>query len=937
MQVQAPNISEHLRTSAFQNVKVSGKEVAAETEKVEKVEKETQGHSGVKRTSTEKCIYQGESPVQEASAKRIAEIKEKLGQLVNQASGMEILGIKQEGYSLNASDVEKIETVMDQIQIKLATYCESYEPIFPVDSEMAEEVLGNAVLAGNVTQKFEEYGVPATEDNLKSAGEAIEMAQSVETPTRNEAGYMAANGIEPTIENLYKTEHTPVPEKGAELLPEETWNQLKKQAEQILSEAGLEATEDNLDTARWMVEQGIPLDKDMLRAFSNILSVDGEMSTDEIVDTIAQAMAKGKEARAALMTGEGYSKERVEEVFASVKEAAAQEEISSNKEEMQFSGIDELTKHRRLEEIRLVMTTQAGMALLKQGIDIDTFSLSELVDALKEQEKEYYKALYECDGLEASAEKLEQLSEVSQTIEALKDFPSYIVGNISNSGQEITIDATYQAGVPMKAALDAAHMAYEPLMTAPDREYGDSLSKAFANIDDLLAEMDRETTPENRRVIKILAYNQMELNDQNMEAVTELDKEYQYLLKNLTPRVTMHMIENHINPLKTELHKLNDQIEEIKKEIGPEPDETYSEFLWKLEKKTELPKEERDAYIGLYRLLNQVDRAGEAAIGALVNQEREVTLENLLGAVRTRKAKGMDVAINDEFGFLTELIPKGVSISDQLKGFMDTMGENNGAYEEEQKKRIAEFAKEDNTLRVLAQSEEVVSLDNMEAAHQLAYEELAFLQKVQTMGKKQEKGWVDRFESKEAMAEGYKELEKESQTLLSEAMQNTENGRAVIEEMRMLCHTVTLTGKLASFEDYHMPVDINGETCAVHVRLVHKEGEAGKAEVSMEFPGEGSVRADFRLGGDNLSAFIVSDSRALLEELKGAGTEFSETMLGIGIQKTEISYAGSKEIPPVSDTKEANTADTGKLYQITKEFITAVVKSRQGNADKNIE
>ncbi len=105
----------------------------------------------------------------------------------------------------------------------------------------------------------------------------------------------------------------------------------------------------------------------------------------------------------------------------------------------------------------------------------------------------------------------------------------------------------------------------------------------------------------------------------------------------------------------------------------------------------------------------------------------------------------------------------------------------------------------------------------------------------------------------------------------------------------------------------------------------------------MEFPGEGSVRADFRLGEDNLSAFIVSDSRALLEELKGAGTEFSETMSGIGIQKTEISYAGSKEIPPVSDTKEANTTDTGKLYQITKEFITAVVKSRQGNADKNIE
>ena len=50
-------------------------------------------------------------------------------------------------------------------------------------------------------------------------------------------------------------------------------------------------------------------------------------------------------------------------------------------------------------------------------------------------------------------------------------------------------------------------------------------------------------------MIKILAYNQMELNEQNMDTVAELDREYQYLLKNLTPRVTMHMIEKNINPL----------------------------------------------------------------------------------------------------------------------------------------------------------------------------------------------------------------------------------------------------------------------------------------------------------------------------------------------------------------------------------------------------
>ena len=929
MQIQASNTSEGLLAAALQNRNIKSSEEGKAAE-VEKVRTDSQGHGGVQRTGVEKSIglYQGEPAAQDAVTKRITEIKEKLEQLVNQTSGMELLGIKQEGYSLNADDVEKIETVIDQIQVKLAAYCDSYEPPLPVDSDAAEEILGSAALAGSVTQKLQEYGVPVTEDNLKAVGEAAAMAESVEAPTRTQAGYMAANELEPTIENMYRTEHTPVPETGSEPLSDKDWEQLKSQAEKILSEAGLEASEDNLDTARWMIEQGIPMDKDMLRAFSDILSVDGEMSTEEIVDTIAQAMAKGKEARDALMTGEGYTEERVEEVFARAREEASALQEAQSADSTGGVGIEELTRHRRLEEIRLMMTAQAGLTLLKKGIEIETLSLSELVDALKEQEQEYYKALYQCDGLEADTEKLEALQNVSLTVEALKELPSYVVGMMTESQgiQAVTVEATYEAGLPLKAALDAAYTAYDALMTAPDKEYGDSLSKAFGNIDDLLAEMDRETTPENRRVIKILAYNQMELNDANMDAVAELDREYQYLLKNLTPRVTMHMIEKQINPLNTEIHELNDQIEAIKEEIGPEKSETYSEFLWKLEKKTELSKEDRDAYIGLYRLLNQVDRTGEAAIGALVNQNRDVTLDNLLSAVRSRRAKGMDISVDDEFGFLTDMIPKGVSISEQLKGFMQTMEEEPGAYEEEQKKRMQTLAREDEMLRLLAQSEESVSLDNMEASHTLVYEEGSFLQRLQDIGKRTGRSLQERLENKETMAEGYEELEDEAEAILSEAMQNPRNGRETIEELRLFHRTVSLTGRLASFEDYHMPVDIDGETCAVHVRLIHKEGEAGTAELSMKFPEGGTLRADFRLNEDSLTAFVIADSAELLEKLKEAGTEFAQTLSDVGLPGAEITYAAGEKLPPVSDVRTENTADTAKLYQISRQFITAVIK-----------
>ncbi|MBO5278481.1 MAG: hypothetical protein J6B06_03185 [Lachnospiraceae bacterium] len=934
MQIKASNVADGLLAASLQNTNVKLEEKTAE---VEKTGRTRQGHDGVQRTGVERSIvlYQGETAPQDAVTKRVAEIKSKLEQLINGASGLELLGIRQEGYSLNAADVEKIETVIDQIQVKLAAYCDSYQPSLPIDSEMAQEILGGGGLAGKVTDKFKQYGVPVTEDNLRAAGDAVSRAQEIETPNRNQAGYMAANGLEPSIENVYRAEHMPVQKNIENPLSDKDWEQLKTQAEKILADAGLEVTEDNLDTARWMIEQGIPMDQDMLRAFDSILSIDGEMSTDEIVDTIAQAMAKGKAARDALLTGEGYTQERVKEVFAKAWEELSAAPKGENAEqdagqsETVQAAAEDLTRYRRLEETRLMMTVQAGLSLLKKGIEIETLPLSELVDALKEQEQKYYKALYRCDGLEASSEKLAQLSDVSRTIEALKEMPSYVVGMmaVSQRVQEVTVALTYESGAPLKAALDAAHTAYDALMTAPDREYGDSLSKAFQNIDDILEDMDRETTPENRRVIKILAYNQMELTRRNMDRVTELDREYQYLLKNLTPRVTMHMIEKHINPLETEIHELNNQIEQIKEEIGPEKAETYSEFLWKLEKQTDLSKEDRDAYIGLYRLLNQVDRTGEAAIGALVNQNREVTLENLLSAVRSRKARGMNVSVDDDFGLLTDMIPKGTSISEQLKGFMETMNSGSEEYAQEQKQRMQELSKESETLRLLAQSEEAASLDNLEASHRLVYEEASFLQRLQEHEKKQDKSLKERMENKEMMQEGYEELEKEAEAAVAEALENAENGRAAIEELRLFHRTVMLAGRLASFEDYHMPVEIDGKTCAVHVKLVHKQGESGKAELSMELPSAGSLRAEFYLGEESLNVFVMADSRELSEKMQAVSEEFSRIVSEGDFPELKLNYSEGDKLPPVLDNRTENTADTAKLYQITKEFISAVVKN----------
>ena len=62
-------------------------------------------------------------------------------------------------------------------------------------------------------------------------------------------------------------------------------------------------------------------------------------------------------------------------------------------------------------------------------------------------------------------------------------------------------------------------------MTAPRSDLGDSIRKAFSNVDDILTDMSLEKTSENQRTVRILAYNNMEITPENIEKVKEADRQ----------------------------------------------------------------------------------------------------------------------------------------------------------------------------------------------------------------------------------------------------------------------------------------------------------------------------------------------------------------------------------------------------------------------------
>ena len=184
-------------------------------------------------------------------------------------------------------------------------------------------------------------------------------------------------------------------------------------------------------------------------------------------------------------------------------------------------------------------------------------------------------------------------------------------------------------------------------------------------MDDLLKEMNLEISEANRRAVRILGYNQMEVSEENINAVKTKDLSIQRVLNKLTPAATMQMIRDGVNPLAMNMEELETYLNN--QERSPEQEfEKYSEYLYKLEKNHSVSESEREAYIGIYRLFRQLEKTDGAAIGALLNQEAELTVKNLLSAMRSNKKRGMEVTVDDNFaGIRSSYV--GKSISEQIE------------------------------------------------------------------------------------------------------------------------------------------------------------------------------------------------------------------------------------------------------------------------------
>jgi hypothetical protein len=469
--------------------------------------------------------------------------------------------------------------------------------------------------------------------------------------------------------------------------------------------------------------------------------------------------------------------------------------------------------------------------------------------------------------------------------------------------------------------------------------------------------------------------------------VKELDEEMQRTFKNMTPAVTLEMIRKGENPLDMSMEEINTAAEQIREEQGYEEQERFSKYLYKLEQDNDISEEERSSYIGIYRLIAQVEKSDGAAIGFLNKEGADVTMRNLLQAIRSSKKGKIDYQVSDDFDGV-EAKSTGVKIDDQINaGFtnyqqnclhdvMDrisperlaAIGEENWEnmtpeqlaealeYAEEsetEKEAMESYIKEqlDNYSRVLDTPQEVYSyLEHYDMPNTMS-NVLAASEMLRTPNRMMDRLFRKTNEKltelKEEVLDSFDEALSDPEEL-SDAQENlaevaeevmdsviTEEpdvSTRQIRDMRQMVAEFKLCEKRTEEECYMIPVRTGDSVTGVSLRIVRGKEEKGIVDISLDAGGKGKIAATFQANEDGISALIAAEDSDTAEEITEKQQELEEQLgeeCDIHIANIEDLSLSRFELSGAKRAEEEGNESTGevqtkRLYHIAEAFIRTI-------------
>ncbi len=863
--------------------------------------------------------------------------------------------------------------------------------------------------AEEITKRLEKANLPVTKANIERVSTALEMVSHTPKLTSEDKAYLIGNEKEVTPENIYKASYTGskfnnIP--STVVITEEEWEELKPKVTELLQKEGIKADTESLDSAKWLLGEDLPITGENIEKLSLLNSLQGSYNEKEVLDLIIQGMKDNTYPEKANLIQAEQSLENTKKTIRTmdllqqltdeVAERVEPDEMISLNTISQYQNasvetdgknsleVKNITARRQLEELRLKLTMESCYRLYQQGIEVDKEGLENVINQLKSMEESYYHQFYEAADVVPDELKTNLLAATDQVVSQLKTMPDTILAATFSIRRSITLMGLYETGRSTKSNLVATGQKakldnYETLMTSPRKDLGDSIKKAFSNVDSILKDLNMELSESNRQAVRILGYNSIDITKENITQMKEYQLQVKSVISSLTPEVTVSLIQEGDNPLQVSLSELNEKLEAIQKSLDTTSEEKFSEYLYKLDQKKSLSTEEREAYIGVYRLLYQVEKSDGAAVGAVVKANQELTLGNLLTAIRSKKKEGMDIIADEEFGGLdttttetsiTQQINKvymgrqithevyqklepaiidQVYQSEVMDSYMDlgieqlydastnSTDQVNFQFNELKYQQMLENYGRTKEATILVQNGQKVSANQLEAASILMTEGSPLYKEIKEQARKLDtdlaksiqstyEGVMDRL-AEGTVEESFQSLTSQLHQMFEKAM-DTENVTVdQIEQIRKYQNCIRLAGSLRNHQTFELPVVVGEDILNLKVKLVEGNHETSSVKIQMSGEQYGTMDAVATVKGDILEGYFVCNNRQVMDQLVSKETDIRQEIedLGFKIDQFTITMNRKKKEFYQSDSVEKiveNKPSTQKLYQLAKIFVT---------------
>lgn len=833
-------------------------------------------------------------------------IKEKLAEAVNSLMSM----ITPEGYNGLSElgiipDEENPELsigVYERIQMELATYCEDYVPTsLNINKEKLQEITGSAAFAN-----------------------AVEKAMDLKNMSEDSKACIVQSDEVPTIDNVYKEAHSSVGHNTMKKeLSEDEMSSIIPQIEKMFEMAGIENNDTNMQIAKWMISYSIPLTPEKINK-AIIIDKSLSLSTEEfetaIRENISYSMYFTGSEKCALFTKGQYDLESIKkclETIHNVSDEAIYETVTTDKclnvenldnanhdkanentDEIKLDTPKLLQAKKTILEARVVMTSTSLLKIQSLGVDIKSVAINELVEEIENIQQKIAEEFLESVGANPTAENKELLLNTTIAVNGIRYASISMVAAVS-----VETDTLETVS---KTALTYGITSYEKVGTEVRRDLGDSINKAFENVDNLLEQIGMEASEINRKAVRILGYNSMDVTVENVEKMAEAANEIEYLVKNLTPKAASYLISNNINPMDTDIKTLNKQLEQINQELNITTVENFAEYLWKLDKTDGISTEDRKKFIEIYRTLNKITEKDSRSLGAAISSGYELTMENLLAAAKSRNIS-----------------------AEVVKKFIDS--DESNEYELFKISKLQENVVSEEEVTELISNNIPVTPKNMKNVKEL-----------KTNGKVLEKLYENSPESVKklllkieenigdemGLKEAYEKLSEEQQVVIKDEMSSISPTYGNIEAVLANNGMIDLMKKLSKNESYYVPVEINGSITNVHLTVISGTEESSltvnmKESLLGEINLQMNIETDTESNKVKLQGMLIFKDSGMKEKAEKLASDYTNELSKNNINVSSITVINSMSYK----SKLQNSAEKGEtsvLFKCAKLFINTI-------------